>query len=147
MSDHQRRRGLGGPRLIFAAGGEISTREPQREFPLEAEVTTIGSADDADLRLADLEPRHAEIRHDDNDEYVYVRIGSPAAAGGSVHGAPLDLVVLRTGTRIELGPWTVSFYREEFADQGPGLATGTAGNADGIFAAEDPQQNHGEANI
>ena len=146
MTDH-RPRGLGNPRLIFAAGGEISTREPQREFPLDADVTTIGSAEDATLRLDGLEPRHAEIRHDVNDEYVYVRTGSAAAAGGAVHGSPIGTAVLRTGTRIELGPWTVSFYREEFADQGPGLATGMIGNADGILPQEDPQQNHGEANI
>lgn len=140
-------RGLGHPRLIFAAGGEISTREPQREFPLDAEVTTIGSAEDATLRLAGLEPRHAEIRHDENDEYVYVRTGSAAAAGGAVHGSPVEIAVLRTGTRIELGSWTVSFYREEFADQGPGVATGrVAGEIDNAVA-DDSQQNQLEANI
>lgn len=113
--------GAGHPRLIFAAGGEMQTREPQREFALDAEVTTIGSAQDAVLRLDGLDARHAEIRHDANDEYVYVRVGDPTT--GLVHGRAVEHAVLRTGALIELGSWTVSFYREEFADQGPGTSS------------------------
>lgn len=147
-NDTNGERGAGHPRLIFAAGGAIQTTEPQREFPLVAEVTTVGSAADADLHLADLEPQHAEIRHDRNDEYVYVRTGTPAAAGGAVGGAPVDVSVLRTGSRIDLGPWTVSFYREEFADQGPGVSTGEVGPGDRApDSAGRAQRIHGRANI
>lgn len=29
-----------------------------------------------------------------------------------------DVAVLRTGSRVDLGRWTVTFYREEYADHG-----------------------------
>lgn len=106
---------LGYPRLVFAAGGAVSTHDAQREFELVDDVTTIGSGADADLRLDELEERHAEIRRDAADEYVYVRLG--VATGNTVHGLPAERVVLRTGARVELGPWTVMFYREEYADR------------------------------
>ncbi len=110
--------GAGHPRLIFAAQGEIATREPQREFALDHEITTIGSADNALLRLDGIDAQHSEVRHDANDEYVWVRVGDITTA--TVHGRPAAHAVLRTGARIELGPWTVSFFREEFADKGSG---------------------------
>ena len=106
---------LGHPRLIFALGGSMTSHEPQREFALVDDITTIGSADDADLRLDGLDLWHAEIRRDAADDYTYVALG--AAAGSSVHGRHGSPTVLRTGSRIEFGTWTVSFYREEFADQ------------------------------
>ena len=110
---------LGDPRLFFALGGVTSTRAPQRQFALVDHVTTIGSAPDADLCLAGLEPRHAEIRHDEHDCYTYVLLaGSPGGSGFT--GAGLSGLeghtVLHTGTRLEFGDWTVSFYRDEFAD-------------------------------
>ncbi len=37
---------------------------------LTVDVTTIGSAPDADLYVADAELHHAEIRHTRADEYV-----------------------------------------------------------------------------
>ena len=105
---------LGFPRLYFAFGGQMSTHEAQREFALVDGITTIGSADDADLRLEGLEQHHAEIRLGDDDHYTYVPLCEPT--GGSVHGREGIRSTLRTGTLIELGPYTVSFYREEFAD-------------------------------
>ncbi|MDQ6849436.1 MAG: FHA domain-containing protein [Actinomycetota bacterium] len=92
----------------------MQTHTPQREFELVERVTTIGSSPDAGLRLDGLERHHAEIRRDDDDNYVYVPLGSPIS--GSVHGRPGEPAVLRTGTRIEMGAWTVSFYREEYAE-------------------------------
>ena len=88
---------LGRPRLIFSAGGEVTDHEPQREFDLVDHITTIGSASDADLCLPGLEHRHAEIRHDDADDYVYFPLG--ALSGSSVHGRPGVSVALRTGAR------------------------------------------------
>lgn len=106
---------------MFSYGGEVSSNEPQREFYLVDHVTTIGSAPDADLRLAGLLPAHAEIRHDEDDDYTYIPLGP--ASGGSVDGRPHVDTMLRTGTRIKLGPWTLSFYREEFADKSVGVDT------------------------
>jgi hypothetical protein len=38
--------------------------------------------------------------------------------GTRVNGAPVDTVALRTAARVEVGRWTMSFFREEFADHG-----------------------------
>jgi hypothetical protein len=79
-------------------------------------VTTIGSAEGCDIRLPGLEPQHAEVRHDADDEYVLVHT---ARLGTSrVNGEPVRQRILRTASRVQLGGWTLSFYREEYADHG-----------------------------
>ena len=35
-----------------------------------------------------------------------------------VNGAPVDSSLLRTASRVQLGEWTMTFYREEYADHG-----------------------------
>lgn len=109
-------RGGGRPRLIFAFGGTAPQHASQREFGLLPGVTVIGSSPDADLRLEGLEAHHAEIRRDERDEYLYVDLSS--GARGRVDGQTVSHKPLRTGDRVELGGWTMSFYREEFADHG-----------------------------
>jgi hypothetical protein len=45
----------------------------------------------------------------------------PARNGGPVrvHGAVVATeALLRTGTRIDVGPWTLTYAREEYADHG-----------------------------
>lgn len=110
--------GSGRPRLIFAVGsGDWNDSRP-REFDLLSGRTTIGSGPDADLRLDGLEKLHAEIRHNEDDEYV---LYSFAATGGGRPNLPHskeDARILRTGSRIEIGPWRLAYYREEFADHG-----------------------------
>lgn len=110
--------GSGRPRLIFAVGtGDWNDSRP-REFDLLPGKTTIGSGPDADLRLEGLESLHAEIRHNDDDEYV---LYSFAATGGGRPNLPHskeDARILRTGSRIEIGHWRLAYYREEFADHG-----------------------------
>ncbi len=108
--------GGGVPRLVFSSGDDIETVAPHRVFDLRAGVTSIGSASDADLRLEGLAERHAEVRRDDEDEYIFVDLNEPS--GSTVHGRPVGRAQLRTGALIVMGPWTVSFYREEFADHG-----------------------------
>jgi hypothetical protein len=109
-------RGGGRARLIFALGGRAPANTRQREFDLVPGVTTIGSSADADLTLAGLNEWHAEIRRDPADEYVYVDLGTPA--GSRVDGQPACEQALHTADRIEIGAWTLSYYREEFADHG-----------------------------
>jgi hypothetical protein len=109
-------RGGGRPRLIFALGDTAQADTVQREFDLLPGVTVIGSGADADLRLAGLGEHHAEVRRDEFDEYIYVDLGTPA--GSRVDGKPVGEQALHTGDRIELGTWTLSYYREEFADHG-----------------------------
>ncbi|TFD73066.1 FHA domain-containing protein [Cryobacterium fucosi] len=113
--------GAGRPRLVFVVGSENWNGQAPREFDLQPGVTTIGSGPDSDLRLDGLQSLHAEIRHDRNDEYVLFPIG-PVAGGtkqeireGRPHGGGQ---ILRTGARIEMGPWRMAFFREEYADHG-----------------------------
>jgi hypothetical protein len=113
---HDPERG-GNPRLILPVGEYARAEDRPQDFPLRDDVTTIGSGADCDIRLAGLEPLHAEIRHDDEDEFVLVRIdGAPLAT--RVHGAPADSARLRTGTGIDLGRWHLTYFREEYADHG-----------------------------
>jgi len=61
---------------------------------------------------------HAEIRHNEDDEYV---LYAHAPTGGGRPNLPHssdDARILRTGSRIEMGPWRLAYYREEFADHG-----------------------------
>ena len=106
--------GSGRPRLVFAVGSENWDGRAPRVFDLLPGVTRIGSGPDADLRLPGLEPLHAEIRHDADDEYV---LHALAPTGGGAAGHDTDRV-LRTGARIDLGSWRVAYFREEFADHG-----------------------------
>ncbi len=112
---HDPQRG-GDPRLIMAAPEHPQPDERQEVFRLRGEVTTIGSDASCDIRLPGLEPFEAEVRHDDQDEFVVVRLGRPGST--RVHGAATETALLRTGARLDVGEWTMSFYREEYADHG-----------------------------
>ena len=130
-------RGGGRPRLIFAFGGTASERDIQREFDLVPGVTVIGSGPDADLRLEGLAARHAEIRRDERDEYVYIDLGSEAP--GRVDGQAVSGKPLRTGDRIELGDWMLSYFREEFADHGLPFGGQHGGNPEPTQAEPRPR--------
>ncbi len=106
----------GNPRLIMAPGAHPQPGDHQEVFGLNRDVTTIGSDERCDIRLAGLDPVHAEVRHDRRDEFVLVRVGRPADT--RVNGRPVDTALLRTASRIDLGGWTLSFFREEHADHG-----------------------------
>lgn len=106
----------GNPRLILPLGAYPTLSDRPTVFPLRDDVTTIGSGADCDIRLSGLEPLHAEIRHDDDDEFVLSRIGSTAET--RVHGAPVQSAILRTGSVIDLGETRLTFFREEYADHG-----------------------------
>jgi FHA domain len=106
----------GNPRLILPLGAHPREGDRPTVFPLRDDVTTIGSGADCDIRLPGLEPLHAEIRHDDQDEFVLTRIGSTAET--RVHGAAVQSAILRTGCGIDLGERHLTFFREEYADHG-----------------------------
>lgn len=114
-------RGSGRPRLIFVVGSEVWDGKPPREFDLLDGITTIGSSAQADLRLDGLDDIHAEVRHDENDDYVLHVLASDRDAVPILlppSSAQSRGRVLRTGARIELGQWRMGFFREEFADHG-----------------------------
>ncbi len=132
--------GSGRPRLIFVVGSENWDGQRPREFTLTPTTTTIGSASTADLCLAGLKGIHAEIRHDTNDEYVLHLVADKSADDAApvlvdlTHGAGR---VLRTGARIELGPWRMAFFREEYADHGRPFG----GRVGGELAYQRPQED------
>jgi hypothetical protein len=103
----------GSPRLVLVKQ-DVWGGERQPVFWLRDGETTIGSSPACDVVLRGLEPLHARVVHDDRDEYV---LHSPTATT-RVHGAPVRSAVLRTGTRVELGPWQLAYHREEWADHG-----------------------------
>lgn len=129
--------GAGRPRLIFVIGSENWHGQMPREFDLLPTVTTIGSAPNANLRLDGLRLQHAEIRHDENDEYVLYPLGPVGGTirPGNIPGQPGGGTVLRTGARIEMGPWRMAFFREEYADHGRPFG----GRAGGELAYQKPQ--------
>jgi hypothetical protein len=114
--------GAGRPRLIFKVGSGDEHDFQPREFDLLDSTTKIGSGSDMDLKLEGLAVFHAEIRHDEQDEYVlYIH----DSADSKIEPVPLTgdspeagRRVLRTGSPVELGDWAMSYYREEFADHG-----------------------------
>ncbi len=113
---HDPQRG-GNPRLIMAPRAHPWPGDRQQVFTLRDDVTRIGAGPDCHIRLPGLALLHAEIRHDDRDEFVLVRFGG-APRETRVNGAVVDSAVLRTGSGLELGEMALSFYREEYADHG-----------------------------
>ena len=109
-------RGAGNPRLIMAPATHPRPGDRREVFRLRADVTTIGSDAGCDIRLAGLDPIEAEVRHDSADEFVVVRLGRNGNT--RVHGAPVDTALLRDASRLDIGAWTMSFHREEYADHG-----------------------------
>jgi hypothetical protein len=107
--------GAGNPHL------KVTRDDDRFEFALTADLVRIGAADGNELRLAETDPVHAEIVHDDQDEYVLTLHGEGdmnSNAQSAATGASGRSEILRTGSRFTAGPWTLVFGREEFADHG-----------------------------
>lgn len=110
--------GGGRPRLVFSMGAAASADGKRRVFDLPKTGTTIGSDESADLRLSGVDPAQARVRRDAaNDEYILVAVGEETPT--KVNGVKVTTEqVLRTGSRVEIGSWTMVYSREEFADHG-----------------------------
>ncbi len=110
--------GGGRPRLVFSMGAAATSGGQRRVFDLPKTGTLIGSDETADLRLSGVDPEQARVRRDaGTDEYILVTIGSETPT--KVNGVKVTTEqVLRTGSRIEIGSWTMIYSREEFADHG-----------------------------
>jgi hypothetical protein len=110
--------GAGNPKLVFVVGSDNWDGEAAREFAIDTELVRIGSAPEMDLQLDGLDPAHAEIRHGDDDEYVLFLFGDGELSSEHESGGTEGGHVLRTGSRVDLGNWAMSFSRDEFADHG-----------------------------
>jgi hypothetical protein len=107
--------GAGEPKLRITRDGE------RTEFLLEADVVRIGSAAGNELRLAETDPVHATITHDERDEYVLSLHGhgeTNANTDADATHPGESTQTLRTGAHFTAGPWTLVFHREEYADHG-----------------------------
>jgi hypothetical protein len=105
--------GGGDPRLVLASPeGDWLGRQPA--FRLRRDVVTIGSDEQCNVCLPGLEPVHAEVHHDEDDEFFVVATGGDVR----VNGERVPRQLLRTASRVGVGPWTLTFYREEYADHG-----------------------------
>ena len=129
--------GGGNPRLIMAPHRPPGTRGPPGGVPAERRRDHHRQRRRLRHPAPGARARHAEVRHDDADEFVLVRIGRPD--GTRVNGAPVARAVLRTASRIDLGEWTLSFYREEFADHGRPYG----GRVGGEIGHQRPQPSRG----
>ncbi len=124
--------GAGNPRLLVSRDGERFV------FDLVADAVRIGSADGNELQLGDTDPVHADVVHDDRDEYVLTLHGhgemnaNPDAAETGASGRS---EILRTGARFTAGDWTLVYSREEFADHGRPYG----GRVGGEFSDQPPQ--------
>ncbi len=112
--------GGGRPRLVVALGGIVMI-EPdgtlkQTEFDLQRGATRIGSDPTAEIRLPGLDVEQAQISWDEFDEYVFTQLSSSVES--RINGESMGTHPLRTGDRVEMGDWTLTYVREEFADHG-----------------------------
>ncbi len=138
------RPGGGDPRLVLAPRLDPWPGDRQPFFRLPREVTVIGSGEDCHIRLPGLAERHAEVVHDERDEYVVIARHTDVRLNGERIGSRL----LRTAARLDMGEWTMTFARDEHADHGrpyggrvggeaghqrpqPPRATGRAGDRSG----------------
>lgn len=121
----------GKPHLALVTPGGSSAQEKRRVFGLTRDVTTIGSGADCSIRLSGLADLHADIVHDDEDEFV-VRAHQRDVR---VNGAVVTEQLLRTGSRLEVGGWTFAYSREEYADHGRPFG----GRIGGEFGHQQPQ--------
>lgn len=107
--------GSGHPRLL------VHSDQARFERRITEDELRIGSTDGCDVRLVGTDPIHAEIQHDDRDEYVLTMYGpgdmsSRPAGGGS--DPRHRTATLRSGSRFTVGEWTFVFMRDEESDHG-----------------------------
>lgn len=111
--------GGGRPRLVFAMGAAATATDPRRVHDLAPNGTSIGAAQSSSLVLTGVAEHQADVRRDSGDEYILVaRTNDPPTKVNGHHLTEGNEQVLRTGMRVQLGPWTMTYTRAEFADHG-----------------------------
>lgn len=108
--------GGGNPRLYLSDTSDPDAAWPVGVYHLSPAGIRIGSGEDVDLRLAGVDELQAEIIRTDDDEYVLIARSTRLLS--TVGGLQLPRQILRTGARIQLGTWRMSYVRDEFADHG-----------------------------
>lgn len=109
-------RGGGSPRLVFALSPWPREGDVPRVEYLVQQRTTIGNAEECDIRIAGLEPLHAVVERTEHDEYVLTHVASTGTS--TVAGVPAHGSLLRTGAGIGLDATRLTYFRAEYADHG-----------------------------
>jgi hypothetical protein len=131
--------GAGNPRLVRATEGRAVAGSPEAEgreqsYPLRLAVTTIGSADGQEVQLDGVGAAHGEVRRDaGDDEFVYRHLDAEGVS--YLDGAAVTEAGLHHGDRLTVGPWTLIFQRDEYADHGRFEGGREGGDASGPKAA------------
>ncbi len=108
--------GGGHPRLYLADTRVPTTGREVRVLHLTPGETSIGSGADADVRIDGVDDLQVRISRTQDDEYVMQALSTTVPM--LVHGGHVPEQTLRTGTRVELGPWRLTYVRDEYADHG-----------------------------
>ena len=108
--------GGGHPRLYLSDTRVSAMARQVLFFSLLPGETIIGSGDAVDLYLDGVDPLQASVERTDDDEYELVTRGTTIHT--YVSGRELPRQQLRTGARVEIGPWRLTYVRDEHADHG-----------------------------
>lgn len=108
--------GGGHPRLYLSDTRVPAMARQVMYFSLLPGETVLGSAADADLHLQGVDALQAVVERTAEDEYEIVARGTTVHT--YVNGRELDRQRLRTGSRVEIGPWRLTYVRDEHADHG-----------------------------
>lgn len=108
--------GGGHPRLYLSDTRAPADARKVLVFHLGPGANVIGSGDDADLHLDGVDALQAVVERTADDEYELVGRGTTIHT--YVNGRELPRQLLRTGTRVEVGPWRLTYVRDEHADHG-----------------------------
>jgi hypothetical protein len=131
--------GAGNPRLVRAMHGHAAVGSSEAEgiehsYPLNLDVTSLGSSPGSDIVVAGVDPEHGEIRREENsDEFVYHHLSRQADS--RVNGVVVTDAGLHHGDRLTVGEWTLIYQRDEFADHGRYDGGRQGGEASGTRAA------------
>lgn len=104
--------GAGRPRLVTT--GQY---KDHFEFPLTTDLVRIGSASENEIVLPGTDSVHAQIVHDDFDEYELTLLGKGTMNAVSISDESRT-EVLRHGAIFTIGDHTLVFMRDEYADHG-----------------------------
>lgn len=108
--------GGGHPRLYLSDTRVPATGRGVRVLYLLPGETVLGSGPDVDLQLDGMDGVQAVVNRTADDEYVLSARSETVPT--VVHGQHRAEQQLRTGTRIEIGPWRLTYVRDEYADHG-----------------------------
>jgi hypothetical protein len=108
--------GGGHPRLYLSDTRVPAMAREVRVHYLPPGESSIGAAEGSDLVLDGISDLQAVVTRTEDDEYVIGARGRQTPT--FVNGRELPVQTLRTGCRIELGPWRLTYVRDEFADHG-----------------------------